>query len=71
MNTSPRSVWGSKKKAVWAMVLALAAESWSISCACTSRGQGQRPMLAMLWSSMAMMAMRSDGWREVLVLAKS
>jgi hypothetical protein len=53
------------------MVLALAAASLSISSACTSRGQGQRPMLAMLWSSMAMTAMRSDGWRELLVLAKS
>ena len=45
---------------------ALAALSWSISLsACTSRGQGQRPMLAMLWSSMAMTAMRSLGGRSL------
>ena len=53
------------------MVLALAPASWSISCAWTSRGQGQRPMLAMLWSSIAITAIRSDGWRPLLVLPKS
>ena len=71
MKLRPRSTWGSMKNTVSTMVLALAAASWSISLAWISRGQGQRPMLAMLWSSIAMMAMRSDGWREVLVLPKS
>ncbi len=68
MKPRPRSVCGSKKKVVLTMVLALASASLSISWACTSRGQGQRPMLAMLRSSIEMMAMRSDGARAAAVL---
>jgi hypothetical protein len=52
------------------IVLALASASWSISLAWMSRGQGQRPMLAMLWSSIAMIATRSEGWRALLVLRR-
>jgi hypothetical protein len=46
--------------------LALAAASWSISCACTSRGHGQRPMLAIDCSSMAMTAIFSLGVLDVM-----
>src|SRR5512135_3936172 len=46
------------------MTFALARESRSIILACTSRGHGQRPMLAMLVSSIAITAMRSEGARE-------
>jgi hypothetical protein len=56
----------SKKKTVLPITFTLAAASWSISLACTSRDHGQRPMLAIDCSSMAMTATLSLGAFEVM-----
>ena len=47
------------------ITLAFAAASWSISFAWISRGHGQRPMLAIDCSSMAMTAIFSLGGFDV------
>ena len=39
--------------------------------ACTSRGHGQRPMLRMLASSIAITATLSDGVRDVAITPRS
>ncbi len=64
MYASPGSICGSKKNTVLPMTEALAPTSWSISFACTSRGHGQRPMLAIDCSSTAITATLSDGLFE-------
>ena len=53
------------------ITFALAAASWSISFACTSRGHGQRPMLAIDCSSMAMTAILSLGVFDVIFTPRS
>jgi hypothetical protein len=53
------------------ITLALAATSWSISFAWTSRGHGQRPMLAIDCSSMAMTAILLLGVLEVILTPRS
>ncbi len=53
------------------MTFALAADSWSISFACTSRGQGQRPMLAIDCSSIATTAILSLGFFDVIRTPRS
>jgi hypothetical protein len=47
-----------------ATTFALAAASLSVIAACTSRDHGQRPMLAIEVSSIAITAILSDGVRE-------
>ena len=50
---------------------ALAAASWSISFAWTSRGHGQRPMFASDVSSIAITATLSLGFLEVICTPRS
>ena len=57
--------------AVYAITFACAAVSSSISFACTSRDHGQRPMLAIDCSSMAMTATLSLGGLEVMRTPRS
>ena len=64
MYWKPGSICGSNRNTVLAMTLALASASLSVIAACTSRDQGQRPMLAIDVSSMAITATLSDGVRD-------
>src|SRR5205809_5794686 len=53
------------------ITFALAATSWSMSFACTSRGHGQRPMFCIDVSSIAMTATLSLGVFEVIFTPRS